>query len=473
MFKQIINPTSVLLKNSCIHLLNFNLQIIIMKKLVVLGLSSFLILSSCKSDDDGGSGVQGPTQPTVNGSLSVEEGKQQLENNAVDLLNKVESFKSDTALNEIIELAEFLTADNASAKQLNGFQATAVNSIANVASAKEDIIAANVSQTSEISQKTTVEELNDEKGIYNWNPALENGEGGFEKTGDSDDIIYNIAYNNKNAVFSFTEFSSVQAKNDTEVPTKAVADLKINGVTVFSQNYTASIDAGKTVPNSINNTTFIGGFSFVTSYVNNNNTSITQSFDFKIGDEVITGYNYTANGNLSTVENEDTELLNVLNNAAVSLKFLNATLAITAKDDNFDSNADLTIDQQIALLNSNITSELIIGDKSIAKGQFYKDQETTQIFPVFETPEPGEDVVFPEPTTVTNDIINARFLFADGTTTDFDTYFDNAFTDAENKFETVINAYEKLFNNIDLGSDDDDVFTVEEPTIETTTEVIE
>lgn len=445
--------------------MNYNL--LHMKKTFLI-LSSLLVLASCGSDDNGAADPTGPTQPGgIDGALSPEEGKQQLETNAINVLNKVEAFNNDSALEKIIELGEFLqpkktnTPPTTSPKQLNNPGTIAINSITNVSLSKKELVKANTAQL-QIVQKTTLDRFNEDKGIYTWNTTTEE----FDKTAESDDQIYNIAYNGKNAIFSITDFNSVQAANDTEAPTLAKANLKIDGVTVFSQEYTASIDAGKTVPNSVNNITTIGEFSMNTTYTNENNAKITQSFDFKLGNDVITGYSYTANGDFNTAENQDATIFDVLDSAKVSLNFLNASLVVSANDSDLPNTENLTIDQQIDLLNSKITSELIINNKSVAKGQFYKDQEVIFLPGITSPALPGQDPIIVPDETITNDIINARFLFEDGTTSDFETYFDNSFTQTENKFESVINVYTKLFENIDFGSNTEDTIVTPDPIVE-------
>ena len=126
----------------------------------------------------------------------------------------------------------------------------------------------------------------------------------------------------------------------------------------------------------------------------------------------------------------------------MSFQFLNATLSIDAKDTGFDSDKELSIDEQIDLLNSNIIAELSINNKSIAKSTFYKDQDTYTDYVYNSNTQQWEEV------EVSDDIVNAKFLFEDGTTNDFDTYFDGSFTSLEDKFETVFEAYEDLFSGI-------------------------
>src|SRR5690606_2955683 len=92
-----------------------------MKKIYALALCSLLLIS-CDSNND--------TNNESNESLSIEDGKNQLEDNSIALLNKIEDFKNDQALNDIIELAEFLSSTNTS--KLSGFKKTSFNTISNI-----------------------------------------------------------------------------------------------------------------------------------------------------------------------------------------------------------------------------------------------------------------------------------------------------------------------------------------------------
>ncbi len=403
-----------------------------MKKIYALALCSILLVNfSCGKDDE------------VSPPLSTEEGKEQLEDNSIELLNKIEAFKNDDALNEIVELAEFLRP--ASTSKFGGFKETSLNTLSNISelptTSSKGLIVFNAKQaTTLVSETPLADDFNNEKGIYQWNADTEV----FDKIDDSDDIIYNIAYNGKTAVFSFTDFSTTIAgsgDNTEELPTLVKANLKIDNVVVFSQDFSASYQNEQLIPANISNTTTIGGFTFTTLYTNTNNTSIKQSFDIKVNNDVIIGYNFNANGNFN---NEDGNVEDIIDNVAFSFQFLNANLSIEAVDTNLSSDEELSIDQQIALLNSNINAELSVNNKSVAKSQFYKDQDTYTDYIYNPNTQQYEE------TEVSEDIINMRFLFGDGTSSDFETYFDGSFTETQDKFETVFEAYETLFGDIDL-----------------------
>ncbi len=405
-----------------------------MKKIYVLALCSALSLNFSCGSDDNGSGDE------ISGSLSVEEGKKQLEDNSLELLDKIDAFQNDNALNEIVELAEYVNTDNLT--KLDDFKKTSLNTISNVSSieaSNNGLAVFNAKQAlTLVSEMPLSDDYNEKKGIYLWNSQTEE----FDKTGDSDDIIYNVEYNGgKKAVFSFTDFTTELVGGEEELPTLVKANLTIDNITVFSQEYTAAFQNDQLIPSQINNTTTIGGFSFVTSYTNSNNSSINQSFEFKLGADVIMGYNYTANGNFN---NDDGDVEDILNDISLTLQFLEAKLTITANDNSFNSDASLSIDEQVALLNKNIMSELSVNNKSVAKSQFYKDEDTYTTYQYNATTQQWEEV------EVTEDIVNVKFLFEDGTSSDFDTYIEGSFTELENKFETVFDAYEDLFKDIEL-----------------------
>ncbi|APY10146.1 hypothetical protein BWZ22_02365 [Seonamhaeicola sp. S2-3] len=403
-----------------------------MKKIFALALiSTMLFNTSCSNNDDGDSNK-------LDGSLTVEEGKQQLEDNSIKLLNKIEEFKNDDALNEIIELAEYLSSSNTT--KFSGFKSTALNSIENASSiqSKNSLIEFNAKQSLALASKNNlIFDFEAESGVYEWNADIED----FEKIGESDDIIYKISYNeNKNAIYSFTDFASKTVEGE-ELPTLAKANLKIDDITVFSQDYTATLQDNNLIPTKINNKTTIGGFVFETNYNNSNNAKIDQSFTFKIDSEVIIGYNYTAKGNFN---NTDSEVTDIFDSVDFSFNFLDAKLNVSANDNDFDLDEELTIDEQIDLLNKNVNAILSINNKLIAESLFYKDQDTYTDYIYNETTESYE---WDE---VTEDIINVKFLFDDGTSSDFETYFEGSFTELEEKFEAVFEAYETLFEDVEI-----------------------
>lgn len=406
-----------------------------MKKIFLLTLiASLLINFSCRDN-------KGEDDMITSDSLTIEEGKEKLEDNTIELLDKLETFKDDNALNEIIELAEYLNSEEASKK--NNFQKKTFNTLSNIAEIKtsnNDFLVFNAKQAiTIISNSSLIDDFNDEKGIYNWNSETEE----FDKTGNSDDIIYNIAYNNgKTATFSFTDFNTAFAgsNNDEELPTLVKANLTINSAIVFSQDFSATFQNSQLIPEKIDNKTTIGNFSFITSHTNSNNSSIKQNFEFKLSNDVIMGYDLTTKGNFSNDVDDDVE--DVFDNMDMSFHFLNATLSMSAKDDGFNSDKELSIDEQIDLLNSNINAELSINNKSIAKSIFYKDQDIYTDYSYNSSTQQWEEF------EVSEDIVNLKFLFEDGTTNDFNTYIDGSFTSLGDKFETVFEAYEDLFSGI-------------------------
>ncbi|SFC87083.1 hypothetical protein [Algibacter pectinivorans] len=407
-----------------------------MKKPIKLLLSSLIIVLSysCDSNDN-----EDTNDNNISGNLSVEEGKEQLEDNSIKLLDKIEAFESNDALNEIVELAEFLSTTNSSKPA--GFTKKVLGTINNVAALQtesQDPVIFNAKQSVLLIKDTPLaNDFEEEKGIYLWNSDTEE----FDKTGDSDDLIYNINYNGKVAVFSVTDFVTQETSDIDleEVPTLAKANLKINNTIVFTQSYSGSFESNGLVPNNINNETTLGDFTFSTALNNANDKSLTQTINLKIDDCVIFGFNSNVNGDFS---DEDAEIDEALDNATVTFQFLDAKFVTSAVDDNFDADSDLTIDEQIDLLNSNVNSELSINNKSIAKSLFYKDQSTYTDFVYNSSTENYEEV------EVSEDIVNVKFLFEDGTSSDFDTYIDGSFTELEDKFDTVFEAYEKLFEDL-------------------------
>ncbi len=407
-----------------------------MKQIKAILLTLILVVSyACDSTDDSGA-----KEDEITGSLTVEEGKKQLEENSIKVLDKVESFESDDALNDIVELAEYLS--NSNLEKSSGFTKKMFGTIKNIAAIQndsQDPIVFNAKQSVMFFRdKPLANDFNDEKGIYSWNPNTEE----FEKTGMSDDIIYNVNYNSNVAIFSITDFETKETDNEDldEVPTLAAASLKINNTTVFTQKYSGSFNGNEVIPSAINNETAIGEFSFVTEVTNADNKSSKQSLNFKIGDCLILGFENKLNGNFS---DEEAEVDVLFDNTTATIQVLDAKIVTTGIDDNFDEDADLTINEAVTLLNTNVNSELSINNKSIAKSLFYKDEDTYTTFEFNPNTNEFDEV------EMTEDILNVKFVFEDETSSDFDTYFDGSFTALEDKLETVFDAYEMLFQDLE------------------------
>lgn len=351
-------------------------------------------------------------------TLTVEQGKQELEDNAITFLAEIDSYKNDNALTEIKDILDALVIDVAG----KSIGSKTFNNLSDLQSGKKDIISINSRLFEDLS---LIDDYNEQTGIYQWNSATEE----FDKTGESINIVYKIAYNNKNAEFVVSDFkTAIFTADNVEVPITAKASLKVNGKEIFSQVYSASVDYGKYLPNSVKNVVTIGGLVITTTLNNNSNKTLDFKHSYSINGTSLMSYSVIVNGNFNEIDtngddlSEDTKVEDILDSSEFSMSFLNAKITGKVTEPSIIPEGDITTKEAVKLLNENVFIDIIINDKSVAKGEFYVDED-----------EYGDS----EP--------NLRLLFSDGTTADFDTYFGEGFSSVEGKFDDVIDNYTSKF----------------------------
>lgn len=414
-----------------------------MKKII----SSILIIStllfSCSSDDGGGSKNDDnpdPDEPVITGEFStVEEGKNALENNAIEILEKIEDFNNDSALEQIIELAEFLYTEDETIEEDQIDIASTIVNITNLGAKNIDLATFN-SRQSKAFADTLQGDFDESTGVYDYDEATDD----FVKTAESDDVIYNIAYNGKNATFTISDFeTSFFTPESEEVPTSVKSNLVIDGVTVFTQELSASVDTGKYLPNSYSGSIKIGELSLESELLNTGNNTITESISFKIGDSTIMYLGTTASGNFNDIDNNgdeiDSDIEDVLSTSKLTMSLLNMSVTFDGKvPSDYSSENEPTVD----LLNDNIDIQLSVDNKLVANGEFY-----TETFIEYDTYFNGTEYVTEEYET---ESLNIRFKFPDDTTSDFDTYFTDSFGSVEDKFTSVFELFEEDTQNVGL-----------------------
>lgn len=362
--------------------------------------------------------------------LTVEQGKQELEDNSLAFLTEIDNYKNDDALTEIKEIADVLLLETES----KSVASKNFNNLIDLQSGKKDIISFNSSTFNDVS---LIDDYNAETGIYEWNKSTEE----FDKTGDSNNIIYKVSYNNKNAEFIVSNFKTTTFTTDNEeVPTSLKSSLKIDGKEIFSQTYSASVDNGKYLPNSVTNSVKLGELTIATKLINESNKTLKFETSFSIGKTSLMSYYVAASGNFNEIDtkgdniSEDTKIEDILDSSEFSMSFLNAKITGKVTEPSTIPEDDISTEEAVNLLNENVLIDITVNNKSVAKGEFYIDEYEDGYYDwngnyIEET--------YTDP--------NLRLLFSDGTTADFDTYFGQGFSSVEGKFDDVIDSYTAKF----------------------------
>lgn len=393
-----------------------------MKK-ILLATTILLGLYSCGGSDsnEGLENELNPENVEKEEQITIEQGKQKLEDNSLDFLSEVDQFKSDDALTELKEIADILLLDDTG----KSIGSKTFKNLNNLQSGKMDFIAFN---SIAIDDASLIEDYNSETGIYLWNSTSEE----FDKTGESDNIIYKVVYNSKNAELVISDFETATfSLENTEVPTSLKASLKIDSKEIFSHNYNASIDEGKYMPNSVVSIIKIGGLTMETSLTNQSNQTLEFENEISIYESKLMNYYIAFKGDFNEIDSngddisDETGVEDILDSSEFSMSFLDAKITGKVSEPSIIPEGDMTTEEVVNMLNENVLIDISISDESIAKGQFYVDEY-----------EDGNQI-FTEP--------NLRFLFSDDTTADFEAYFGEGFSSLEGKFDDVIDNYVTKF----------------------------
>lgn len=369
----------------------------------------------------GGSDSAGPGEELT--PLTVEQGKQELEDNALGFLTEIDNFKNDDALTEIKEISDVLLIETGG----KSIGSKTFTNLIDLQSGKIDLVEFNSKIFGNVG---LINDYNSETGIYEWNSLNQD----WDKTGDNENIVYKVAYNNKTAEFVVSNFTTqIYALDNEEVPTSLNASLTVGTNEIFSQAYRATIDNGKYLPNSISNDIKIGGLALNTKLTNESNTTLKFETGFSISGKSLMNYYVSIKGNFNEIDTNgenistNTTYEDILDSSEFSISILNAKITGKVTEPSTIPEGDVTTDEAVKLLNDNVIVDITINDKLIAKGQFYSDE---YVYYDYYT---GQDVTETEP--------NLRFLFDDGTTADFDTYFGEGFSSIEDKLTEIIDNY--------------------------------
>lgn len=404
------------------------------KKLIPIACLA-ISLFSCNNDDDSGSSNNNDIDtPTISGEFtSVEEGKTALENNAIEALEKIEAFNNDSALEQIIELAEYINKNSTDDGNEEVVIEETLENLTNLSNKSLEIAQFNTVQN-DLVTNTLEDDFDEATGVHEWSDA----EGDFIKTGDSDDIIYTIAYNGKNATFSVSDFEATEYVDGEELPTLMNSTLVIDGETVFSQTFSSSVDAGKYLPNSYTAEIEIGTLSLESAMTNSGNNSITETVTFKIDGNTIMYLGSKSTGNFNDIDTNgdvtESYVEDIFNTSELTLSFLNASVTLDSETPSeYTSDEDYTIDEQIDFLNENIDIQLSVDNKLVADGEFYLYTYINEYYYY-----DGIEYVLMEEE---DEDINIRFVFPDDSTADFETYFNDDFSSVESKLESVFDLF--------------------------------
>lgn len=340
------------------------------------------MLWSCSKDDV----TETPTQNS--NPISVEEGKTILQENGITLMNEMDAFQDDPAITAIEEIAQLFQLDN-----LNPIDNILIGTLTNAVLVKnKKIDPAKFLKIQTITVSTPEESLmnnfNEQKGEYTWNDETQK----FDKTAtSSSSIVYIRNYNGKIGKLSLTNFSTANHISNNEIPTSLNINLSVNNSTVFNHSYSASISNNSYIPNNINHIINLGTLTITQKFTHTNNNQGLLENSIHINNKPLTSFTGKVIGDFAEINNtgKNTKefIYNLLSATGTSITIMDATFTMDTKiKPDLNSLGNLSLDEQINYLNSNIDSKLLVKGQQIAKGSFIKKEYTYEDIEWLETP---------------------------------------------------------------------------------------
>jgi hypothetical protein len=414
-------------------------------------IGSSMLITSCK-DDDKKSVVPVVEFPTEFDSKTVEENKIQLENNGIALVDNLTAFKNTAGIKTSLSFEHFLSV----ASLPSGRKATSNNAIDMLLSlahfGRGKVSASDVltGMRQKEDPTTAQEEYDAAVGIYTYNAA--NNEWTQEVTGDR--IVFKFPATeggtSNNAEFAIYGYTSVQVVNKAtdytgDLPTALKADLTVDGTKQIEYTFSASYKSNGD-PESVATALTIGVFKL--SFDAKNTTSeVGVNYALTKSGENLIALGAGATGTFNS-DAENSGPGDVLNTSTAYFQLMNIKFAGEVKVKTLTDALSTveTIEQQAAAWNANANLIVYYADskKKIADSEFYSTTRTTsEEYCYFDE---IDQVYTCDTYEETNDVIDIKLVFADGSKSDLQTYTDIGFDELSTKFEDFA---DDLSNDID------------------------
>jgi len=409
-------------------------------------LLSLSLLAACHNDDNNSNK---PEFPTKFSNLSVEENKQNLEDNGITLVNDLTTLKNSTGIQTSVAFNAHL--DGSTGLDNLGARATTNVRLIQILSSfgKGKTSASNALKELGTAGDFTSfqDEYNNDLGIYTFNKADESWS--YEKTGDK--IVFKFpsteAGTVNNAEYAIYGYKGVTITSNLggsdytgDYPSALKADLTVDGTKkmgyVFSAAYNSSGDpSAVTIALSIDNFTF-------TYAVSNSTKEAKVEYSLTEDSKILFAFGLSSTGSFSSDNIENSSGAgDVVTSGSAYFQILNIKFSGKVNADALAKALEnaTTEEEQAQAWNDNYKLLVYYADskQKIADSEFYATERTDTYNECGENPDTHQyechDVEEQVPT------IDIRLVFADGTKSDLETYTDVGFQDLSDKLDALFN----------------------------------
>ena len=378
---------------------------------------SLAFLASCKSSDSDSN------FPTKYSSNTVEENKTNMENNGIDMVNSLTDIKNTTGIQATINFSKLSSVDNSSntARQSTDGSLNFIHSLASFGQGK--ISAQQLLKTMGDGPSTLGGVWDSLTGIHTFHRA--DSTWTFENTGDK--IVFKFPSTStgvdNDAEYDIYGYKSVQITSNIggsdytgDYPTALNADLLIGGAKKVGFKFTAAYNSvgdpsAVTIAYSIDDYTLTYSFTNTTS-------EIKTEYTLTKGSKTLLGFGVSSTGTFSSdaLTNSGSGAISDVKTGSAYFRIENIQFSAKVNLEKIKSGttANMTLDQTVALYNANYKIIVFYVDskKKIADSEFYVTSDET---------------------------VDIRLIFADGSKSDIDTYTSAGFEDFKNAVDDFTN----------------------------------
>lgn len=405
-----------------------------MKKLSFIALmgATSLFVFSCQ-DDEVNSGTDFPEKFS---KLSVEENKAQLENNGISLVNELEDLRDSKSVEATVNLVRLFTFTDEEESPDAPSGGRLLNSVSNLQkdpkSAKEIFSALRLASEEPESIQAY---FNEHAGTYTWVAATEE----WESTLGGDDIIFEFpsteAGTKNNAVLTMGSYQGTQISNPIDdeytgdLPTNFLMDLTVDGAKVLEYSFKATYN-NEGIPNSLDTYLAIEPYKYAVTF-SNDSKKIDISYNLTKGEKALMAAGASSNGNF-TQSNFDSssDPSDLVTDAAAYFQLMNIKVS-----------GSLNVKGLIPALEAIDYDNLSEKEYSAKEAEAYNQNYKLMVY-YDDSKEKIADTEFYTHTTSEFGYeytdVEIRMIFADGSKSDFETYFETGFSELQKEVESLM-----------------------------------
>jgi hypothetical protein len=424
------------------------------KSFLLISLAALMFLFSCKKDDSSVFDVPYTDE-------TPEQSKENVELNAIALVNQLDNLSSATGIEVMMHLNQLQSAP----APLKSTQSNPVlEPLSLIGSLNDKNSVSQVFNRMKVMEELMAEDpmsfsalFDSIVGKYTYNFST----GEFDETELADQVVFEFPGKETDvtntAVLTINNFTVQEisdpieqwpAELDTELPASLTIDLTYNGTSIAGAQFDASYQSNG-MPTQVVVELFVDDFTFTTTAIHSPYSNASWRNTLKFNEDILLETYIAANGNWSedNIANNDTEngtyIENIINNANAHVIIMNLQVlgevnikglgdGMRALEENQDISSEEEYYQAMAdIINANANLIVIYRDSNtkIAEAEAYVD------------------TYYDSYSDVTEYYLDMRFVYADGSAVDVETYVD---TELDNFYTSVNNFIDQLNAEYDL-----------------------